>query len=141
MKFHFILPWAMLSFLVFVIQPLIKSQTHDKVNLVSSGIDVDEGVAIQVMRADYNLSLLYLIEGTEDYLGDRKDTNGNTFLDAVFHSLRLFTGFRRGRYITSVDSDWQWIDQAANVGAETGDSPSFPWRRQSEQVALDLSAK
>jgi hypothetical protein len=72
MKFHFILPWAMLSFLVLVVQPVIKPQTQSKVNFVGGAIDEDERVAIQVMRADYNLSLLFLIEGTEEYLDDLK---------------------------------------------------------------------
>ncbi|MDD1620384.1 MAG: carboxypeptidase regulatory-like domain-containing protein [Methylococcaceae bacterium] len=142
MKFHFILPWAMLSFLVFVIQPLIKSQTQGKINS-GGGIGADEQRgAIQVKRADYNLSLLFLIGDSEEYLDDLKggikDAGGNTFLDAVPDNHMLFPEFKTGRDITSANRDGQWIDKTVNVDGKTVYSPSIPRPRQSEHVALDL---
>lgn len=135
MKCHFVLPWAMLSILVFVIQPLIKSQTHGKINVVGGGIDVDEREAIQVVRGDYNLSLLFLKEGTEEYPGGRegniKDANGNSFSDTVSDGRMLFPEFKPGRYRHGGG-------KIANVGGKTRASPSLPRSKTAEYVALDV---
>lgn len=145
MKFHFILPWAMLSFLVFLEQPLIKPQTQGELNFVEDKMGADERDVIQVKRADYILSLLFLIEGTEEYLSDLKgsikDANGNIFQDAVSDGLMLFSEFKPRRDVTSVDREGQWIDKTVRLGGKTAASPPFTWSRRAEHAALDLSGR
>ncbi|MFZ2404477.1 MAG: carboxypeptidase regulatory-like domain-containing protein, partial [Methylobacter sp.] len=77
----FILFCILFSFSAVAEPPLIKQQTQGEVPFVSGGVGGDEQNAMQAMRADYNLHLLFSIQGTGEYVSDVKvsiaDSSGN----------------------------------------------------------------
>lgn len=131
MKLHFILPWAMLSFLVFAQQPAITPQIQGEVSFVSGGIGGDERDALQDMRADYNLHLLFSIQGSGEYLSDIKvgitDATGHGLLETVSEGPMLFARLKPGIYRISADRDGHLITKTVNISIKRGASLSFTW--------------
>ena len=131
-----ILPFALFSFPAFAEQSLIKPQTQGEVNFVSGGVGVDEMNAMQAMRADYNLSLLFSVQGTGEYLSDVKvsitDSSGNTLLETVSDGPKLFARLKPGRYTVTADLDGQVSHKMATVGDKKTTSLSFTFRQQRE---------
>ena len=131
MKLHFLMPWVMLSFLVYAQQPSIKPQVQGEVNFVSGGIGGDERDALQLMRANYNLHLLFSIRDTSEYLSDIKvsiaDVTGNDLLDTVAEGPMLFARLKPGRYSISADRNGHLINKTVNISDKRGASLSFTW--------------
>lgn len=129
-----VFPWLFLSFLAFAEAPLIKPQTQGEVSFVSGGVGGDERAAMQAMRADYNLSLLFSVAGTGEYLSDVKvsikDANGNNFLDTVSDGPMLFARLKAGRYLVSADNNGQVIHKTATVKGRRLTSLAFVWPRE-----------
>ena len=86
------------------------------------------------MRADYNLSLLFSVKGTGEYVSDVKvritDSSGNTFLETVSDGPMLFAKLKPGRYIVTVDRDGQVIHKTVTVGGKPRASLSFTWAQE-----------
>jgi len=126
-----ILPCVLFSFPAVAEQVLIEPQTQGEVTFVSGGVGGDERNEMQAMRADYNLSLLFSIRGTGEYLSDVKvlitDASGNIFLEALSEGPMLFAKLKPGRYIVNVDRDGQIIHKRATVGDKKRTSLSFSW--------------
>jgi len=131
MKFRFIAPWAMLSFLVFAEEPALQQQTQGEVSFVSGGVGGDERDAMRAVRSDYNLHLLFSVAGTGEYLSDVKicikDAGGNNLLETVADGPMFFARLKPGRYIVSVDRDGQIVDKSANIDGKQQASLSFTW--------------
>jgi len=89
-----ILPCVLFSFPVLAEQSGIQPQTQGEVTFVSGGVGGEEQNALQAMKADYNLNLLFSVQGTGEYLSDVKvtitDTSGNVFLETVADGPKLF---------------------------------------------------
>lgn len=126
--------WLFLSFLAFAEDPLIKPQTQGEVSFVSGGVGGDERAAMQAMRADYNLSLLFSVAGSGEYLSDVKvsikDSSGNNLLDAVSDGPMLFAKLKPGRYTVSADNNGQVMRKTATVGNSRLTSLAFAWPRE-----------
>ncbi|WP_157200523.1 carboxypeptidase regulatory-like domain-containing protein [Methylomonas lenta] len=134
MKIRFIIPWAMLSFLVFAKDPLIKLQTQGEISFVSGGVGGDERDAMHAIRSDYNLNLLFSEAGSGEYLSDIKvcikDAGGNNLLETIADGPMFYTKLKPGRYTVSVDLDGNTIDKTVNVGNQQSVSHSFTWPKQ-----------
>ena len=129
-----IFPCVLFSFPAVGDEPLISPQTQGEVTFVSGGVGADEQNAMQAIRADYNLSLLFSVQGTGEYMSDVKvritDASGHAFLDTVSDGPKLFAKLKPGRYIVSVDRDGRVIKKTVTVGSKPMPALSFVWPQQ-----------
>lgn len=114
-----------------VADSLIKPQTQGDVTFVSGGVGGDERNAMQALRADYNLSLLFSVQGSGEYLSEVKvsitDKNGNTFLDTVSDGPMLLASLKPGHYTVTAEVDGQVAHKKATIVANKRTSLSFIW--------------
>lgn len=131
-----ILPCILFSFPVVAEESLLKPQTQGEVTFVSGGVGGDEQNAMQAIRGDYNLHLLFSEKGTGEYVSDVKvritDSSGNILLESVSDGPMLFAKLKPGRYNITVDRDGQVIHKAATVGGKQRASLSFAWPQEEE---------
>jgi hypothetical protein len=125
-----ILPCFLFSFQV-VAETMIKPQTQGDVTFVSGGVGGDERSAMQAIRADYNLSLLFSVQGSGEYLSDVKvsvtDEKGNTLLETVSDGPMLLASLKPGHYNVTAELDGQVAHKKATVGNKQRTSLSFIW--------------
>ncbi len=127
-----ILPCVLFSFPGFAEeQSLINPQHQGDVSFVSGGVGADERDAMQAIRANYDLNLLFSVKGSGEYLSDVKvriaDSKDNTVLDTVSDGPKLFANVKPGRYLVTVDSDGQVIHKTATVGGKRATTLLFTW--------------
>ena len=129
-----ILPCILLSFPALAEQDLIKPQTQGEVTFVSGGVGGDEQNAMQALRADYNLHLLFSVAGTGEYVSDVKvsitDSGGNTLMESVSDGPMLFARLKPGRYTVAVDRDGQVTHKTAKIEGTKRTSLSFTWPQE-----------
>lgn len=125
-----ILPCFLFSFQV-VAETMIKPQTQGNVTFVSGGVGGDERSAMQAIRAGYNLSLLFSVQGSGEYLSDVKvsvtDAKGNTLLETVSDGPMLLASLKPGHYNVTAELDGQVAHKKATVGNKQRTSLSFIW--------------
>lgn len=131
----FILPCILFSCPALAEQDLIKPQTQGEITFVSGGVGGDEQNAMQAVQADYNLHLLFSIQGTGEYASDVKvriaDSSGNTLLETVSDGPMLFAKLKPGLYTVSVELDGQVVKKKVTVVNTTKRSSlSFTWPRE-----------
>ncbi len=131
MKFRYLLPWLMLSFWVFAEESLLQPKTQGEVSFVSGGVGGDERDVMHAIRKDYNLSLLFSLAGSGEYLSDVKvcikDTAGNNLLETVADGPMFFAKLKPGRYDVSVEQNGHSIEKAINIDAKQRTSLSITW--------------
>ncbi|MDO9048133.1 MAG: carboxypeptidase regulatory-like domain-containing protein [Methylobacter sp.] len=122
----------LISFSVGAEEFIIKPQTQGEVMFVTGGVGENERNAMQAMRAEYNLSLLFSVKDTGEYLSDVKvriaDSRGNTLMESVSDGPMLFAKLKPGRYIVSADRDGQVIHKKIMVKQQT--ALSFTWPQE-----------
>lgn len=110
---------------------LIKPQSQGGVAFVSGGVGSDEWEAMQAARADYNLSLLFAVQGTGEYLSNVKvsiaDSKGNIFLETVAEGPLFFARLNPGRYMVSADVDGHVSKKKVTIAGKKPVSLSFVW--------------
>ncbi len=114
-------------------QLIIKPQTQGEVTFVTGGVGEDERNAMEAMRTDYNLNLLFSVRGTGEYVSDVKvriaDSRGNILMESVSDGPMLFAKLKPGRYIVSVEREGhQVIHKAVTIKQRT--SLSFTWPQE-----------
>lgn len=133
MKYWFIFTWLLLSFLVYAQDTSIIPQTQGDVTFVSGGVGGDQRDALQAMRADYNLSLIFSARGSGEYLSQVKvsilDSAGNTVLATVAEGPMLLVKLKPGSYAVSADNDGQVVEKKVTVKDKRGITLSFTWPR------------
>lgn len=130
-----ILPCILFSLSAVAEQELITPQTQGEVTFVNGGVGGDEQAAMQALRPDYNLHLLFSIKGTGEYVSDVRvriaDSSGNTLLETVSDGPMLFAKLKPGRYTVTVDRDGQVVRKTATVANTTKrTSLSFTWPQE-----------
>jgi hypothetical protein len=125
---------VLFSFAAVAEQSLIKQQTQGEVTFVSGGVGGDERDALQAMRADYNLSLLFSVKGTGEYVSDVTvritDSSNHPVLETLSDGPMLFVRVKPGRYNIAVDRDGQIIHKAVTVRGQKRTSLSFTWPQE-----------
>lgn len=125
-----ILPCILVSFQVLA-DAMPKPQTQGEVTFVSGGVGDEERNAMQAIRGDYNLSLLFSVQGTGEYLSDVKvsvtDAKGNTFLETVSDGPMLFASLKPGHYTVTAELDGQVAHKKAAIVGNKRTSISFIW--------------
>lgn len=125
-----ILPCILFSFQS-VAESIIKPQTQGEVTFVSGGVGSDEREAMQAVRNEYNLSLLFSLQGTGEYLSEVQvnitDSKGNTTLETVSDGPMLLANLKPGRYTVTVELNGQVAHKKATIVRNKRTSLSFIW--------------
>ncbi len=131
MKFRYLLPWLMLSFLVFAEETALKPQTQGDISFISGGVGGDERDAMRAISKDYNLNLLFSLEVSGEYLRDVqvriKDTSGKRLLETVADGPMFFAGLKPGRYDLSVEQNGHSIEKSIVIDAQYRTTLSMTW--------------
>ncbi len=126
-----ILPCILFSLPAVAEQSVLQPQTQGEVTFVSGGVGGDERSAMQAIRGEYNLSLLFSVQGSGEYLSDLNvtvtDLKGNAFLEAKSDGPMLFAKLKPGRYRVTVEQDGQAIRKTATIVGNKRTSLSFIW--------------
>ena len=129
-----LIPCILLGFPAHAEQSALTPQTQGEVTFVSGGVGGDERDAMKAMRADYNLSLLFSVKGSGEYVSDVKvrieDAKGNLCLETVSDGPMLYAKLKPGRYSVGVDRDGHVINKTATVGGKQRASLSFTWPQE-----------
>ena len=131
-----ILPCVLFSLTSIAEESAIQPQTQGKVTFVTGGVGVDERNELDASRANYNLSLLFSVQSTGDYLSDVKiritDLKGNVFLETISDGPKLFAKLPPGRYIVTVDLNGEAYHKTVSVRSKQNTSLSFTWSQKIE---------
>jgi hypothetical protein len=126
----------LLSHPAFAEESVLHPQTQGNVTFVSGGVGFDERSELDATRANYNLSLLFSVQGSGDYLSDAKiritDLKGNVFLETVSDGPKLFAKLPPGRYIVTADLNGETYHKTVSVGGKKNTSLSFTWSQSME---------
>ena len=131
-----ILPCAMSISPLHAEEYAIQPQTQGEVTFVTGGVGIDERNELNAIRENYNLSLLFSVQGTGDYLSDVKiritDLKGNVFLETVSDGPKLFAKLPPSRYIVTVDLNGETYHKTVSVQGKQNTSLSFAWSQKIE---------
>jgi len=129
-----ILPCVLLSRPSFAEESAIQPQTQGEVTFVTGGVGIDERKELDATRANYNLSLLFSVQGSGNYLSGVKiritDLKGKVFLETVSDGPKLFAKLPSGRYIVTVDLNGEAYHKTVSVGGKKNTSLSFTWSQK-----------
>ena len=124
-----ILPCVLFSLTSIAEESAIHQQTQGEVTFVTGGVGIDERNALDANRANYNLSLLFSVQNTGDYLSDVKiritDLKGKIFLETLSDGPKLFAKLPPGRYIVIVDLNGETYHKTVSVRGKQNTSLSF----------------
>ena len=127
----FVLAGVLASFSAFAEDFILKPQTQGEVSFVSGGVGKYETDAMQSVRRDYNLHLLFAVQGTGEYLSNVKvnitDAKGNSYLDTIADGPMLFANLKPGRYTVYADLDGRISHKKVNISSGKPVSLSFLW--------------
>ena len=112
-------------------EALINPQTQNGVTFVSGGVGGEEWDALQGIRADYNLRLLFSVQGTGEYLSNVNvsitDSKGKQYLETVAEGPLFFAQLIPGRYIVNADLDGKQFQKKVTIAGKKPVSLSFVW--------------
>ena len=132
-----ILPCVLLSLPLLAEESGIQPQTQGEVTFVTGGVGIDERNELNATRANYNLSLLFSVQGKGNFLSDVNiritDLKGKVFLETVSDGPKLFAKLPPGRYIVSVDLNGEAYHKTVSVGSKKNTSLSFSWSEKMEK--------
>jgi len=101
------------------------------ISYISGGVGSDEREALQAMRADYNLSLLFSVQGSGEYVSDVKvsikDAKGAVLLETASDGPMLYVKLRPGRYSIAADRDGRVLAKKVSLSAKKLTALSLAW--------------
>lgn len=116
---------------IFADQNPLTPQTENGVSFISGGVGGEERDALHAMRAEYNLSLMFSVKGSGEYLSDIKvriqDASGAVSVETVADGPLLYAKLKPGKYNVSVDQNGHEINKKVTVGANKMVALSFVW--------------
>jgi hypothetical protein len=126
-----VMPCFLFSLQAFAQEDWPEPQTQGDVTFVSGGIGEGERNAMEAMKSDYNLNLLFAAKGTGEFLADVNvriaDAQGNTVIETVSDGPFLFARLKPGNYTVLAEKDGSVMRQKARVGGGKRASLSFYW--------------
>lgn len=129
-----ILPCFLFSLSAFADEYPLKPQTQGDVTFVSGGIGESERNAMQAIRGDYNLNLLFAAKGSGEFAADINvritDAKDNTLVETLTDGPYLFVRLKPGNYIVTAEKDGKVLRQKAKVGNTRATSLSFYWPQE-----------
>ncbi|MBK8209524.1 MAG: carboxypeptidase regulatory-like domain-containing protein [Rhodospirillales bacterium] len=106
--------------------------TPGGINWVSGGIGFDESLALRKIEGNYNLRLLFAVEGSGEYLADVvviiQNQEGQAVLEATSQGPRLLAQVPPGGYTVTATSGGSTVTRRLNVprGRTVENSFYFP---------------
>lgn len=129
-----VLPCFLFSLQAFAQEYPLEPQTQGGVRFVSGGIGESERYAMQAMKSDYNLNLLFAVKGSGKFLADVNvriaDAKGNTLVETVADGPYLFASLDPGNYTVTAEKDGIAKRQKVRVGSGKTASLSFYWTEE-----------
>jgi hypothetical protein len=126
-----VIPCFLISLQAFAQEDWPEPQTQGDATFVSGGIGESERSAMEAMKSDYNLNLLFAAKGTGEFLADVNvriaDAQGNTVVEAVADGPFLFARLKPGNYTVLAEKDGRVLRQNAKVGGGKRASLAFYW--------------
>ena len=133
-----ILPCVLFSLTSLAEESAIQPQTQGEVTFVTGGVGIDERNELDASRANYNLSLLFSVQGTGDYLSDVKiritDLKGKIFLETMSDGPKLFAKLPPGRYIVIADLNGETYHKTVSIRGKQNTSLYFSWSQKIENT-------
>ncbi|WP_446811349.1 carboxypeptidase regulatory-like domain-containing protein [Methylomonas sp. 2BW1-5-20] len=127
---HFSL-WILYSCSALADSSMLEERSQGDVNFISGGVGGEERAALKTVRTDYNLGLLFSMQGTGEYVSDVivgvSNAKGETVLDTVSEGPILFAKLKPGRYRVSADHNGQVLRKAVKVDSKHRASLAFTW--------------
>ena len=111
-------------------QSMIEPQTTaDGITWVSGGIGFDESLALRKIEGDYNLRLLFAVQGTGEYLADVvviiQNHQGQAILEATAPGPRLLAQVPPGAYTVTATSGGSTVTRRLTVPRDRAAVESF----------------
>jgi len=112
-------------------QLAIEPRTENDVTFVSGGVG-EEGVqAIREIEGDYNLRLLFAVQGSGNYLSlvrvKISDRRGSTLIDTLSNGPYFLAKLSPGSYQIAAESDGRSITKRADISPGHAVSESLYW--------------
>jgi hypothetical protein len=134
LHYTLILPCFLFSLYTFADEYKVEPQTQGDVTFVSGGIGESERNAMQAMKGDYNLNLLFAVKRTGRFIADVNvrivDAKDNTLVETVADGPYLFARLKPGKYIVTAEKDGNVMHQKARIGDRRTTSLSFYWPQE-----------
>ncbi|MDP2179417.1 carboxypeptidase regulatory-like domain-containing protein [Methylicorpusculum sp.] len=134
LNYALIIPCLLFSLSAFAEESSLKPETQGDVTFVSGGIGETEREALQSIKADYNLNLLFAYKGSGQFMSDVNvriaDSKGNVLVETFAEGPYLFANLKPGNYLISAVKDGNEIRQKAKIGGSKTTSLSFYWPLQ-----------
>jgi len=125
-----ILPCILLSHLTFAEDFAMQAHSQGDVTFISGGVGIEEQNTLRAMQMDYNLNLLFSVQGTGKYLSNVKviitNSQGTVFLDTVANGPKLFANLKPGHYIVTANQGDRVVRKTVTIGTHRS-SLYFTW--------------
>lgn len=129
--------WAVTALLVSLATPALADlapQTTNGITYVSGGVGDDEVAALQQVRGQYRLHLLFAVQGNGEYLADLPVTIANaqglTLLQATSDGPFFFANLPAGTYRITATAEGSAITRTVMVPSSGGVEERFYWTEQ-----------
>ena len=128
------LSYYLISVQAFAQEFMPEPQTQNDVTFVSGGVGETERNAMEAMKSDYNLDLLFAVKGTGEFVADVNvriaDAQGNTLVETVADGPFLFARLKPGRYAVLAEKDGHVVRQNARISGGKRASLAFYWSEE-----------
>lgn len=118
------------GFAVFAESNAVQPQTQGDITFVSGGVGLDEVDAMQALKPNYNLHLLFVLS-SGDYLSDIEvaifDKKGNVYLQTLSLGPFMLVNLKPGSYFVKARLDEQVVQKKVTVTGHKASSLSFIW--------------
>lgn len=108
-------------------------QSQGGITYISGGVGIDEGDALRAVRDQYNLHLLFAVDGKGEYVSDVTvriaDESDRTLLETLSSGPHLFLRVQPGRYRITAAYGGLTMRKTVTVGAGRGAYVSLYWPR------------
>ena len=122
---------SLLSSLPAVAQSAPEPRTQGAVSFISGGVGAEENQALQAVRSDYNLHLLFSAQGGGEFLSDVAvritDPQGKLVLETVSDGPKLFAKLQPGSYTLEASYGGKTLSETVSITAQHGASLSLVW--------------
>ena len=110
----------------------LRVQDYQGIRYVSGGVGEGERAALDALSGQFNLRLLFAMQGSGDYLADVRvnvvDSRGAVVLNASSNGPWFLVALPPGSYTVEVSAMDQTQRQSANIGGSSQSRLNFYWR-------------
>ena len=110
----------------------LRVQDYQGIRYVSGGVGEGERAELDALSGQFNLRLLFAMQGSGDYLADVRvsvvDSRGAVVLNATSNGPWFLAALPPGSYTVEVSAMDQTQRQSANIGGSSQSRLNFYWR-------------